>query len=240
MLKNLTGFIILIIAIVALNACEQPNSSSSSSNIESLQSEADSISYSIGLDIGKNLKQGNLDSISLNALFTGISDGYWEKEGLMNKQDADNYIRTYFQARQQKIAQENQKKADENLKKAEEFLAENKDKEGVITTESGLQYEIIKEGNGPVPEKTDRVSVYYTGKRLDGTVFDETEEGSPATFNVGGVIKGWTEALLMMPVGSKWKLYVPPSLGYGQQARGDIQPNDLLIFEVELVDIENK
>ena len=135
------------------------------------------------------------------------------------------------------MAEKKKLEAEENLNKAEEFLAENKNKEGIITTESGLQYKIIEQGTGPIPQKTDMVSVYYKGTRLDGTVFDETEEGNPAKFRVTGVIRGWTEALQMMPVGSKWELYVHPNLAYGAQERGKIKGNDLLTFQIELLDI---
>ncbi|MFV0417372.1 MAG: FKBP-type peptidyl-prolyl cis-trans isomerase [Dysgonomonas sp.] len=126
-----------------------------------------------------------------------------------------------------------------NLKTGQEFLATNKEKPGVTTLPSGLQYEIIKEGNGAKPKATDRVECHYHGTLIDGTVFDSSvEKGKPATFNVSGVIKGWTEALQLMPVGSKWKLFIPSNLAYGERGAGQsIEPNSTLIFEVEILNI---
>jgi FKBP-type peptidyl-prolyl cis-trans isomerase FklB len=127
----------------------------------------------------------------------------------------------------------------ENKEAGEKFLAENKTKEGVVTTESGLQYKIIKEGKGAIPTATDRVSVNYKGTLIDGTEFDSSyKNNKPAVFGAGQVIKGWTEALTMMPVGSKWELYIPQDLAYGPRETGQIKPFSTLIFEVELVGIE--
>lgn len=227
MIKNMTGLILSFVVVILMSSCTQQTSSNKD---VALTNELDSICYAIGIDIGKNLKTNGIDEINVDALAKGFSDSYGEGEGLMTAEDAGQYIRAYFtnkQGREAKI----------NLKKAEDFLAENKNKEGVITTESGLQYKIITEGNGPIPTADNQVSVYYKGTRLDGTEFDSTKEGSPAKFAVTGVIRGWTEALQLMPVGSKWILYVPPSLGYGEQDRGKIKANDLLIFEIELLEI---
>jgi FKBP-type peptidyl-prolyl cis-trans isomerase len=131
---------------------------------------------------------------------------------------------------------------DANKKEGEAFLADNKSKEGVVALPSGLQYKVLKEGNGPKPTATDSVVCNYRGTLINGTEFDSsTKHGGPATFPVNGVIKGWTEALQLMPVGSKWQLFVPPDLAYAERgAGGDIGPNATLIFEVELVSIQNK
>ena len=150
----------------------------------------------------------------------------------MTIEESRKFIQGYFQ----KLAKI---QGDKNKTEGEEFLAKNKEKEGVKTTDSGLQYEIIKEGTGPKPKETDKVKVDYTGTLIDGTVFDSSvQRGQPATFGVNQVIPGWTEALEMMPVGSKWKIYIPSDLGYGERGAGkDIGPNSTLIFEVELLDI---
>lgn len=143
----------------------------------------------------------------------------------------------------ERLAQEEEMKKQyaSQIEAGEKFLAENKEKEGVVTLPSGLQYKVIKEGNGPKPAANDMVKVHYHGTLVDGKVFDSSvERNNPATFNVSGVIKGWTEALLLMPVGSKWMVYVPYGLGYGGQERGSIPPFSTLIFEVELLGIESK
>ena len=135
----------------------------------------------------------------------------------------------------------NEKLYGSNREDGEKFLAENKTKEGVQTTASGLQYRVIKEGKGAIPTKDDKVKVLYTGKTIDGTVFDSTDNrnGEPATFGVGQVISGWTEALTMMPVGSKWEIFIPQELAYGASGAGSsIKPYSALIFEVELLGIE--
>ncbi|MCB2222099.1 MAG: FKBP-type peptidyl-prolyl cis-trans isomerase [Bacteroidetes bacterium] len=229
MLKNLIGFIPAFTVIILLSACNQQKTAST----VVINNQVDSVSYAIGMDIGKSLQKNEFGDINADALAKGLSDSYSENEGMMSHEDATAYINGYIQKKQQKVA-------NENLKKGEEFLAENKEKEGVITTESGLQYKILKEGNGPIPTKEDRVSVYYKGTRLDGTEFDSTKEGKPVEFAVTGVIRGWTEALQLMPVGSKWELYIHPNLAYGAQDRGTIKANDVLIFEIELLDIVNK
>jgi FKBP-type peptidyl-prolyl cis-trans isomerase len=150
----------------------------------------------------------------------------------MTTEEADQVIRRFFEAAGEKEGQL-------NLETGNAFLEENKSREGVNTTASGLQYEVISEGDGPKPSADDRVRVHYHGTLIDGTVFDSSvERGEPAVFGVGQVIPGWTEALQLMPVGSKWKIYVPSNLAYGERGAGaDIGPNTTLIFEVELLEI---
>jgi FKBP-type peptidyl-prolyl cis-trans isomerase len=141
------------------------------------------------------------------------------------------YLQTYFQQAAEKVA-------NENLKIGNDFLASNKTREGVMETATGLQYEILNAGGGAKPLSTDKVKVHYHGTLIDGTVFDSSvERGSPATFGVTQVIKGWVEALQMMPVGSKWKLFIPADLAYGPRGQGKIGPNSTLIFDVELLEI---
>jgi FKBP-type peptidyl-prolyl cis-trans isomerase len=165
----------------------------------------------------------------MSAAFTVASA---EGETVMTQEEAQSMVQTFFQGAGQRIAQE-------NLEKGNEFLEENKSRPGVITTESGLQYEVLTEGTGPKPTQEDQVRVHYHGTLIDGTVFDSSvERGEPAVFGVGQVIPGWTEALLLMPVGSKWKIYLPASIAYGERGAGnDIGPNSALIFEVELLEI---
>lgn len=197
-----------------------------------LNNELDSVSYAIGIDIATNLKKSGFEDINTDALAKGFSDVYTEKEDIMDSREANNLVMTYFN-------KEKQRKAEKNLEEAEVFLAENKDKEGVITTESGLQYKVITEGTGPRPAETDRVKVRYIGTLIDGREFDASGPDNPATFRVNGVIKGWIEGLQLMPVGSTYQFFVHPDLAYGANPRqgGMIEPNHMLIFEVELLEI---
>ena len=226
--KILAG-LTLIIAVTTLVSCEQQ---SGSTKDVILNNELDSVSYAIGIDIATNLEKSGFDKINAHALTKGFTDVFDSVEGKMEPKDANTYVMNYFN-------KERSRKGENNLKKANDFLAENKAKEGVITTESGLQYRIIAEGTGPIPVETSQVKVYYRGTLLDGREFDATTEGNPAQFRVNGVIKGWTEALLLMPVGSKWELYIHPDLAYGANPRqgGIIEANDALIFEIELLEI---
>jgi len=194
----------------------------------------DKVSYSIGADIGNNLGHSELD-INPTFLTQGIQDAFAGKTVLSDeemKATLDQF-RTEMQAKmqaKQKVA------AEKNKADADKFLEENKKKEGVVTTASGLQYKIVKEGNGPKPKAGETVSVNYKGTLISGQTFDESKE--PVTFPVEGVIPGWVEALQLMPVGSKWQLVIPPSLAYGENAPPSIGPNQTLIFEVELVGIK--
>ena len=200
--------------------------------------------YALGLNIGTTLKSDaekgimedsalimNLDIIK-KALFTAIEKG----ELQMSEEQASMFLQTIVQKKQQ---EEMAKQFGGNKKAGEDFLAKNKQKQGVVTTASGLQYEVIKEGKGTKPSATDKVKVHYTGTLIDGTVFDSSvERGQPAEFPVNAVIKGWTEALQLMPVGSKWKLYIPQELAYGERSQNPIPPFSTLVFEVELLSIE--
>ena len=230
-IKHSAGFII-ILALLGLSSCTQMQQSSTSSTDVALVSQLDSVSYAIGIDIGNNLKKSGFETINPNAIAKGFADVYDSAQDIWEAKEANTYVMNYFK----KVAD---RKAAANLKAAEDFLAANKEKEGVVTTESGLQYKIITEGTGAKPLATDKVKVLYKGTLLDGTVFDETKKDNPAQFTVNGVIKGWIEALQLMPVGSKWKLYIHPDLAYGANPRkgGPIQANDLLIFEIELLEI---
>lgn len=195
--------------------------------------EMDQLSYALGVLLAQNLQnQGfdNLDEASMNAAIHDVLAG---NEPKLTPEEANKVIQDYMQEKQK--AQH----ADA-IKKGEDFLAENAKREGIKVTESGLQYEVLKEGTGEKPSASSKVSVHYHGTLIDGTVFDSSvERGEPTSFGVNQVIKGWTEALQLMPQGSKWKLYIPADLAYGPRgAGGKIGPYETLIFEVELLEIQ--
>ncbi len=192
----------------------------------------DTFSYSLGILLANNLKQQGIKNFDADALLRGLQDVLNGTEQLSL---AEANIQVQAQMRNQRQAE-----ANANLEAGKKFLEENAQRKEVKVTDSGLQYEILQKGEGPVPTASDKVKVHYHGTLIDGTVFDSSvERGEPITFPVTGVIKGWQEALQMMPVGSKWKLYIPSELAYGQRGAGaNIGPNSVLIFEVELLEIE--
>ena len=195
----------------------------------------DKASYSIGLNFGFNFKRQNID-LNSDAFAAGFKDAMTGRNPLMSEQEVRDTLMAFEKDMQQKQTEMGQK----NAAAAEKFLAENKGKEGVKTTASGLQYKVLKDGNGATPKSSDTVTVNYRGTLVDGTEFDSSyKRGQPATFPVGGVIKGWTEALQLMKVGSKYQLFIPASLAYGEQGRPGIPPNATLIFEVELMDVKS-
>ena len=204
----------------------------STMSAQKLTNEIDSVSYSLGVNIGENLKT-QFPDINLKNFELAIKDVLdSQKEPKISGADAQKVIQNYFQKQQAKASES-------VIEEGKKFLTENSKKDGVITLESGLQYEIIKSGEGAKPTINDQVTTHYHGTLLDGTVFDSSvERGQPATFPVSGVIKGWTEALQLMTVGSKWKLFVPYDLAYGERGAGPkIGPYTTLIFEVELISI---
>jgi FKBP-type peptidyl-prolyl cis-trans isomerase FklB len=196
----------------------------------------DKASYAIGLNFGMNFKRQNVD-LNIDAFVAGLKDGSTTgKKPLLTEQEVRETMMAFEKDMQQKQTETAQK----NGAAAEKFLAENKSKEGVKTTASGLQYKVLKEGSGAQPKSSDTVTVNYRGTLIDGTEFDSSyKRGQPASFPVGGVIKGWTEALQLMKVGSKLQLFIPANLAYGEQGRPGIPPNSLLIFEVELMDVKS-
>src|SRR5438874_7771621 len=199
-----------------------------------LKDQKDKVSYSIGMQIGFNLARQKVD-INPDILAAGIKDSIAGKPQLTADQVKD------VMAQFEKDMEQKQKQAGEkNKTEGAKLLEENKKKPGVKTTASGLEYKVEKEGSGPQPKPTDMVTVNYRGTLIDGTEFDSSyKRGQPATFPVTGVIKGWTEALQLMPVGSKWQLFIPSNLAYGEQARSaEIGPNATLLFELELISIE--
>ena len=190
------------------------------------------VSYALGLSLGNNLLGSGVAALDYSKLAKGIQDVMEQKTPEISYQEAQTVINDFFQELQAKVAEV-------ALSHGKAFLAENTKRPGVVTLESGLQYEIIAEGAGAKPKASDSVKVHYHGSLLDGTVFDSSvNRGEPATFGVTQVISGWVEALQLMPVGSKWRLFIPSDLAYGAQGAGQsIAPHSTLVFEVELLEI---
>ncbi len=214
---------------------------SSSAADAALPTQKDKLSYAIGMNIGKGLHRDSVD-IDPNIMLRGLKDAMSGGSTLMTDEQAQATIMELQQQLRGKMEAQRQEQGDANQKEGDAFLAANKTKPGVVALPSGLQYKILKEGTGPKPTASDSVTCNYKGTLINGTEFDSSEKhGGPATFPVSGVIKGWTEALQLMPVGSKWQLFIPPSLAYGARgAGGDIGPNATLIFDVELLSIAAK
>jgi FKBP-type peptidyl-prolyl cis-trans isomerase FklB len=197
----------------------------------------DKASYSIGLNIGTNFKKQNVE-LNPDALLAGVKDALSGKKPALNDQEVREVMNTWS-----KELQEKQKTmADKNAADGKKFLEDNKKKEGIKTTASGLQYKVLKEGNGPQPKATDTVTVDYKGTLIDGSEFDSSyKRGQPTTFPLNGVIKGWTEGLQLMKTGGKYQFFIPSELAYGARAMGpDIAPNSTLVFEVELKNVQSE
>jgi len=205
---------------------------------QSLNSQKDKASYSIGINLGTQLSQ-NKDDIDVDKVIMGIREVFAGKESRLTPEEVRT-VMTEFQQDMQKKQQEKVKALSEkNKKDGDDFLAKNKAEKDVTTLESGLQYMILTEGKGDSPKVTDTVVTHYKGTLVNGTEFDSSHKrGQPATFPVNGVIAGWTEALQKMKVGGKWKLFIPSDLAYGVNAPPQIGPNSVLIFEIELLEIK--
>jgi FKBP-type peptidyl-prolyl cis-trans isomerase FklB len=207
-----------------------------------LKTQKDKASYAIGLNIGKSMQKDSVD-VDTSILLRGLKDGLAGSKPLLTDDEARAVMVTLQTEMRKKQEEKALVQGDANKKEGEAFLADNKTKEGVITLPSGLQYKILKEGTGPKPVATDTVVCNYKGTLLDNTEFDSSyKRGQPATFPLNNVIKGWTEALQLMPVGSKWELFIPSELAYGARGGpgGSIGPNATLIFEVELMSVQPK
>ena len=200
--------------------------------VANLNDETKKASYGLGVLIASNLKSQGGDSVNLESLYFGIQDVFNKKDLIINQQECSVIVQTYMQ-------EANEKKTAAMRVEGETFLAENKTKEGVKVTESGLQYKVLKSGTGKMPTANDEVTVHYAGTLIDGTEFDSSiKRGQPATFGVSEVITAWTEALQLMQEGDKWIIFVPSELGYGERgAGGQIPPYSALIFEVELIKV---
>lgn len=193
----------------------------------------DKLSYALGMSMASNLMNSGLKQIDVESFVKAFEEIMKNGTPAMNPQEANQVIQSYFSKMQDEML-------DNNLKEGAAFLAENSKKDGIVTLSSGLQYEILQDGDGAKPKATDKVKCHYHGTLLNGQVFDSSvQRGQPAVFGVNQVIKGWVEALQLMSVGSKWKLYIPSDLAYGEQGAGNsIEPNSTLIFDVELLGIE--
>ena len=198
-----------------------------------LNNKIDSVSYALAISIATNIQKQGLKDINLKTFNKAFEQVINEEPILMNAAIADEILKDFFTKKSNMTTQK-------NLEEGTKFLEENKKNKGITTLESGLQYEIITAGTGAIPTVNDQVKTHYRGTLIDGTVFDSSyDRGEPITFPVSGVIKGWTEALLLMKEGAKWKLFIPAELAYGQNgAGGVIPPNAALIFDIELISIE--
>ncbi|HBZ54846.1 MAG TPA: hypothetical protein DEO88_05530 [Syntrophobacteraceae bacterium] len=203
------------------------------------ETEKDKVSYGIGVDVARNFQRLGID-VNVEILTAAIKDVFTSEKLLMNEDELRNTMGAFHTALRQKQLEAAKVVAESNNKEGETFLAENKTKEGVVTLPSGLQYRVLKAGDGKKPTEGDTVECHYRGTLINGTEFDSSERtGKPAVFKVSGVIPGWKQALQLMPVGSKWQLFIPSQLAYGERGAGrEIGPNAMLIFEVELLAIK--
>jgi FKBP-type peptidyl-prolyl cis-trans isomerase len=226
---RLKGIVLgLLLLATQVHAGEQPL----------LKTDKDKVNYAVGVNIINSIKQQGVE-IDLDLVLQGMKDASSGGKLLLDDEELRKAIEQYQVAVRQKRAQMTAKAAEENKKAGEAFLAENKKKEGVITLPSGLQYKILKTGDGKKPTDADTVECQYRGTFVDGTEFDNSvRTGKPATVKVTAVIPGWREALKLMPTGSKWQLFIPSQLAYGERGSGRIGPNATLIFEVELLAIK--
>jgi FKBP-type peptidyl-prolyl cis-trans isomerase FklB len=206
-----------------------------------LKTEKDKLSYAIGMNIGNNLKRQSLE-LNPEIVSQGIWDSLTDGKTLMTEQEYRDTMTAFEQKMKLKQVAQIKELSEKNKQEGEAFLAENRKKDAVITLPSGLQYKVIKKGSGKTPKATDTVTVNYMGSLINGTEFDSSyRRGQPASFKVNGVIRGWTEALQLMQEGAKWQLYIPSDLAYGERGAGrDIGPYSTLIFEVELISIEDQ
>ncbi|WP_148898006.1 FKBP-type peptidyl-prolyl cis-trans isomerase [Fodinibius salinus] len=232
-----TSICLLFVSALLLMGC---NSNKVSSDAK-LSTNIDSVSYSIGYQIGsRSLQKQGMTDVNPALIASGIKAAFEDGNGQLSDSTMQVVMRNYQMKAQRRAQQEKMEKGKEYAKKGEEFLAKNKKKEGVKTTDSGLQYKVLKEGSGVSPDTTDKVKVDYKGTLIDGTTFDSSyERGKPVTFPLNRVIPGWSEGLQQMKEGAKYKLWIPGELGYGLNPppKSSIAPNQTLIFEVELLEV---
>ncbi len=225
-----------VIASLSLTAC---NANGNAVKVTESSTEAEKVGYSLGYMMAEGNKEA-IEDLNLDTFSQGFRDSYGDKEGALTKEQMEKVLKDYQEKRIEEMRKEAQEKADANKKAGEEYLAANKDKEGVKTTESGLQYKVIEAGEGESPKATDIVKVNYEGKLIDGTVFDSSyERGEPVAFPLNQVIPGWTEGVQMMKKGGKYEFFIPSDLAYGEAAQPGIEPNSTLLFTVELLDFKS-
>lgn len=205
----------------------------------SLKTQNDTLSYAIGVNIGQNFRNQNLQSVNGSTLGRAVDDILKGQKTLLDENQVAAILQAYSAKLREQHMKEQAKQFEPNKKAGEAYLAANKSKDSVVTLSSGLQYKILQKGDGPKPTASDRVKTHYHGTLVDGNVFDSSvQRNQPSSFGVTQVISGWTEALQLMPVGSKWRLFVPYQLAYGESGKAPIQPYSALIFDVELLAIE--
>ena len=224
--------LLITCACFVMSADAQRKSKNNKQEVNAMETELDTVSYSLGVSIGANIKSQGMDSINVDAFAKAMKDSYADNT-VISVDDANKHLQEYFQGLQEKqVSKARQGGID--------FLAANAKKDGITTLASGLQYEVLVEGNGAKPSATSKVTTHYHGTTIDGKVFDSSvDRGQPAQFGVNQVIAGWTEALQLMSIGSKWRLFIPSDLAYGERGAGaDIPPHAALVFEVELISID--
>ncbi len=223
-----------LVAVTMLVACSQGQKGRSTA----ITTEMDSVSYAIGADIGGNLRKGKIDSLNADLIAAGLADGL-DSTLLIDQASLEMVMRSFMMKMQMKMQAEEAAKGEKNRVAGEEFLAENGKRKGVVTTPSGLQYEVITMGTGAKPAVTDVVKVHYHGAFVDGEVFDSSvDRGEPVEMAVNQWIPGFVEALQMMPAGSKWKLFIPSDLAYGPAGNGRIPANAALVFDLEVIEVK--
>ena len=224
----------VLLAALSVSACEGGPGSSAS-----LETDTQKASYAIGRNVGQNLAAAS-DHLDLDAFSRGVADMMAEREAPVPEEELQAALQAFSQTIREAQDAERTAASETNRREGEAFLAENAEREGVTTTESGLQYEVLEPGDGPTPAADDQVTIHYRGTLPDGTEFDSSyERGQPATFGVSGVIPGFTEALQLMPVGSKYRFVIPSDLAYGPQGSPPaIGPDQALVFEVEMLEIQ--
>lgn len=225
----------LLAVIILVASCNQNGATQ-----KALTTEIDSVSYAIGMDVAKNVK-ASFDEFDGDLFMQGFNNVSDSTNILLDEAKAQQVVRAYFQKKQQADAAKLKEEGENNKIEGEKFLAENKTKDGVVTTDSGLQYIVLKEGTGAKPTTSSKVKVHYHGTLIDGTVFDSSvDRGEPTEFGVTQVIKGWTEGLQLMKEGAKYKFFIPSDIAYGANPRpgGAIKPNSTLIFDVELLEVK--
>lgn len=238
--KYLIGAVFSTIVLTACNQQKTEAPAAAKPADTALSTEEQQVSYGIGLNFGTNLKRQEFP-IDIDSFIAGLHDGVEGNEPKMAQEEIMKVMQGFQKKMMDKRKAEKEAAAAKNKQEGEAFLAENGKKEGVMTTDSGLQYKVITKGDGPIPTAEDTVEVNYRGTLINGDEFDSSyKRGQSVSFPVKGVIKGWTEALQLMPVGSKYELYIPANLAYGPGGTGSIGPNATLIFEVELLGIKEK